>query len=108
LNHEESEINICHTKVPHQHRLQAHKLFKRYLPRAQRGLGHIARAHGPDIILPLYGDSDDDADPKTWEEVQDEQRTTRIRRGNRTILTNEAASHIIDEAIRSYIDDWKQ
>ncbi|KAI0812981.1 hypothetical protein GGR55DRAFT_638609 [Xylaria sp. FL0064] len=116
--HEESEINICHIKVPYQQRLQAYILFKRYLLRAQRGLEHFARhradittrAHDPenDIILPLYGDLDDDADPETWEEVQEEQRTIRIPRGNRTVLTNEVASYIIDEAIRSYIDDWKQ
>ncbi|KAI0815404.1 hypothetical protein GGR55DRAFT_628741, partial [Xylaria sp. FL0064] len=98
-SHDESEINICHTKVPHQ---------QRHIARNRADI--ITRAHDPenDIILPLYGDSDNDADPETWEEVQDEQRTTRIRRGNRTVLTNEAASHIIDEAIRSYINDWKQ
>ncbi|KAI1159454.1 hypothetical protein F5B18DRAFT_589318 [Nemania serpens] len=117
-SHDESGINICHTRVPRQQRLQALKLFKRYLLRAQRGLGHIARnradiivrVYDPenDIVLPLYGDSDDDADPETWEEVQDEQRTTRIRRENRAVLTDEAARHIIDGAIRSYINDWKQ
>ncbi|KAJ3564802.1 hypothetical protein NPX13_g7722 [Xylaria arbuscula] len=114
-SHDESEINICHTRVPRQQRLQAHKLFKRYLLRAQQGLGHIARnradiiarAHDPenDIVLPLYGNLDDDADQETWEEVQDEQRTTRIRRENRTVLTDEAARHIIDGAIQSYIND---
>jgi hypothetical protein len=40
VSHDESEINICYTRVPHQQRLQAHKPFKRYLLRAQRGLGH--------------------------------------------------------------------
>lgn len=34
--------------------------------------------------------------------------TTRIRRETRTVLTDEAARHIIDGAIRSYINDWKQ
>lgn len=74
-SHNESRINICHTKVPRQQRLQAHKLFKRYLLRAQRGLEHIAKnradiivgVYNPEnnIVLPLYGDSDNNADPET-------------------------------------------
>ncbi|KAI3328242.1 hypothetical protein F4824DRAFT_500966 [Ustulina deusta] len=117
-SHDENEINISYAKIPPWQRLQAHKHFKRHLLRAQRRSGRIARnradiiarAHDSedDDILPLYGDSDDDADPETWEEVQDEQRATRICHRKPTGLTNEAANHIIDEAILNYIDDWKQ
>ncbi|KAI1502470.1 P-loop containing nucleoside triphosphate hydrolase protein [Biscogniauxia marginata] len=82
--------------------LQVNSLLKRYFLKT-----HDA---DEDKVLPLYGDSDSDAeyDSETWDEIQQEKRQKAASSTRPPGLGPEEVVAIIDEAIQNLISDWKQ
>ncbi|KAH9906162.1 hypothetical protein F4778DRAFT_634719 [Xylariomycetidae sp. FL2044] len=95
-------------------RVQIHKLFKRRLLRNHqfgRGLRYKSDAilNDPDHddILPLYGDSDDEYDEKTWRDIQaelDERAAAKAAVG----LSQEEVDTVIENAIQEIASNWKE
>ncbi|KAI2613017.1 uncharacterized protein GGS25DRAFT_146220 [Hypoxylon fragiforme] len=105
--------------LPHGRKVQVHRLYKRWLLRDQgfkkdlvmkadtmpRGRAHIP-AHD-DIILPLYGDSDQEYDPKSWKEVKAENLERKKAKSRRGPSLDEIQT-VLDQAIMQFASNWKE
>ncbi|KAI1777581.1 hypothetical protein F4818DRAFT_407147 [Hypoxylon cercidicola] len=110
------QANILGPPVLVGRRLQVHRFMKRRLVR-----GPVARKPhlmkpdmmpgandpGHDEVLPLYGDSSDEYDSETWDEVEAE-RIEREEAQSRPGLSHDEVQATINSSIQRYASDWKQ
>ncbi|KAI0834801.1 P-loop containing nucleoside triphosphate hydrolase protein [Hypoxylon sp. FL0890] len=102
--------------MPPGRQLQVQRLFRRrLLPRPVSSRRRLTKsdvvpgANDPELdkLLPLYGDSDEEYDSETWEEIEAEQKE-RADEESRPGLTGDEVQAIIDDAIQKFTSDWKE
>ncbi|KAI1143772.1 P-loop containing nucleoside triphosphate hydrolase protein [Hypoxylon sp. FL0543] len=102
--------------VPYGRQLQVQRLFKRrLLPRQSSSVSRptksdvIPGADNPehDELLPLYGDSDEEYDSDTWEEIEAE-RVERAGAESRPGLSDDEVQAVLDDAIQKFATYWKE
>ncbi|KAI1500370.1 hypothetical protein F5X99DRAFT_237696 [Biscogniauxia marginata] len=113
-----AEMNLFQTgQVPPGRCLQLHRLMKRHLLRNRdyrRGLltklDVVPGADNPDHdeVLPLYGDSDEEYDSETWEEMEAEEKAKSTSDSRPKGLTAEEISAVLDETIERFASDWRE
>ncbi|KAI4870807.1 hypothetical protein F4820DRAFT_145402 [Hypoxylon rubiginosum] len=110
------QISILRPSVPTGRRLQVHRLIKRRLLRSPRARKpHLMKpdmipgANDPDHdeVLPIYGESDEEYDSETWEEMEAE-RIEKEQAQSRPGLSHNKVQAIIDGSIQRFAADWKQ
>lgn len=103
-------------ELPHGRRIQVHRVMKRHSQRSQvsfkfRGtrVDLVPGANDPDHdeLLPLYGDSDEEYDSETWDEIEAE-RAEQADMDNESGLGCDEVKAILDDCIEQFISDWKE
>lgn len=104
------------------HRIQVNRLFKRAAnvhrryPSVRYSSRHNADSvvplHNPfdNEVLPLYGESDQEYDTDTWDEIQKELQEERNNRQRQSlkILTPQEVNTILDEVTGNYETAWRE
>ncbi|KAI1094421.1 hypothetical protein F5B19DRAFT_56831 [Rostrohypoxylon terebratum] len=103
-------------EIPYGRRIQVHRIMKRHSLRSQasfkfRGtrIDLVPGANDPDHdeLLPLYGDSDEEYDSETWNEIEAEM-TEQADMDNESGLGRDEVKAILDDCIEQFISDWKE
>ncbi|KAI0114866.1 hypothetical protein F4814DRAFT_439957 [Daldinia grandis] len=106
-------ISVQGNRPPYGRQIQVNRVLKRRMlwnrePRVPYAikLDMVRGANNPDHdeILPLYGDSDEEYDSETWDEIEAEQLEQEDRRG----LSGDEVQAVIDESIQKFVFDWKE
>ncbi|KAI1457180.1 hypothetical protein F4805DRAFT_196454 [Annulohypoxylon moriforme] len=113
----EDQIDFSYRReIPYGRRLQVHQLMKHHTLRIQkrsefRGIRAdlVPGANDPDHdeLLPLYGDSDEEYDSETWDEIEAE-KNEQEEMDNQPGLNSDEVKSILDESIQQFISDWKE
>ncbi|KAI0887140.1 uncharacterized protein GGS22DRAFT_185976 [Annulohypoxylon maeteangense] len=113
----EDQVEFSYRReIPHGRRIQVHQLMKHHTLRIQkssefRGMRAdlVPGANNPDHddLLPLYGDSDEEYDSETWEEIEAE-KAEQAEIDNQPGLNCDEVKAILDESIGKYVSDWKE
>ncbi|KAI1769000.1 hypothetical protein GGR53DRAFT_272647 [Hypoxylon sp. FL1150] len=109
------EVNVVGRAAPAGRSLQVYQFAKRILHHRKPRKLHrmkpdmVLGANNPDHddVLPLYGESDEEYDSETWDEVEAE----RLERENEQSfpgLSHDEVQSIIDISIQKFASDWKQ
>ncbi|KAI2463680.1 hypothetical protein F4781DRAFT_109002 [Annulohypoxylon bovei var. microspora] len=113
----EDQVEFVHSrKIPPGRRIQVHRIVKRQLLRTRtnfelRGTRAdlVPGANDPDHdeLLPLYGDSDEEYDSETWDEIEAEVCEQTLMDGQPALSGDEIRA-ILDDSIEQFISDWKE
>lgn len=91
-------------------RLQVNKAMKRYLLRhSTHPVSSTVSVGSSDEVLPLFGESEDEYDEETWKEYeQEEAEREELEALKKTFLSKDVIDQVIQEAIKSYEEEWNQ
>ncbi|KAI1102981.1 hypothetical protein F4804DRAFT_353275 [Jackrogersella minutella] len=104
------------SKILRGRRVQVHQIVKRRMlrktqmprdPYVRADLVHGANDPNHDELLPLYGDSDEEYDSETWEEIEEE-TLGRAENENQSGLSRDEVQAVIDKSIRQFASEWKE
>lgn len=110
------EINSVGRKGPAGRSVQSYRFAKRQFLHGRKALkphrmkpDMVLGANNPDHdeVLPLYGDSDDEYDSETWDEMEAE-RLERQNEQSLPGLSRDEVLSIIDSSVEKFAFDWKQ
>ncbi|RYP49704.1 hypothetical protein DL768_004640 [Monosporascus sp. mg162] len=118
LTQEDKSFSLFHSShLPRGRRLQMHRLYKRLLlPRRNPARliptkpDTVFGTNDPnrDEVLPLYGESDNEYDSETWEEMEAEIGEQGPVGTGATGLETDQVNSIIDEEIQRLVDKWNE
>ncbi|KAI1212367.1 uncharacterized protein F4807DRAFT_368194 [Annulohypoxylon truncatum] len=113
----EDQVEFSYRReIPQGRRIQVHQLMKHHTLRMQmsskfRGIRAdlVPGTNDPDHdeLLPLYGDSDEEYDSETWDEIEAD-ITEQAEMDNQPGLSHDEVKAVLDDSIEQYASDWKE